>query len=364
MNAISDTARFDILRYSNCWEDADVLVAALGDSARGGRVLSIASAGDNSLALLTQAPELVVAVDLSVAQLACLELRKVGFGTFEHPELLAFLGVAPGSNRVATYRRIRRCLSQESRGFWDQHTDVIARGVVHGGKFERYFGYFRSLLPLIHSKDCITRVLEPKTAAQRQQFFAREWNTRLWRTMAKLFFSRTLMGYLGRDPSFFDQVDGSVGKHVLAKVEHAVTQLDAADNPYLRYILKGGFEDCLPLYLREEHFLQIREGLDRLQLVHGELTDVSRRYGGFDAFNLSDVFEYMDEAAFANCAGWLAAAANSNATFIYWNMLVPRSLALTLPGAFYHEADRSAELLSRDNAFFYTALHVDVRWPT
>jgi S-adenosylmethionine-diacylglycerol 3-amino-3-carboxypropyl transferase len=361
---IADRADFGIVRYANCWEDADVLVEALAASARGGRVLSIASAGDNVLALLTQAPELIVAVDLSAAQLACLELRMVGFANLEHPELLAFLGVSPCARRADTYRLLRTGLSQCSRGFWDQHARTIEHGVIHGGKFERYFGYFRALLPLIHSKRCIEEVLEPKTAAQRRQFYAQRWNTWTWRAVAKIFFSRRLIGWLGRDPSFFEHVDGSVANHVLARAQHGVTELDANDNPYLRYIVTGGFEPCLPLYLREEQFAQIRDGLDRIRIVRGDLTDVGQRYGDFSAFNLSDIFEYMDEATFTGCAGWLASAAVEEATLAYWNMLVPRSLACTLPTAFHHQRERSADLHRRDKAFFYRALHVDTRATT
>ena len=66
------------VRYAQCWEDADILLAAL-DLRPGARCLSIASAGDNTLALLTCAPSRVVALDLSAPQLACLELRVSAF---------------------------------------------------------------------------------------------------------------------------------------------------------------------------------------------------------------------------------------------------------------------------------------------
>ena len=42
---------FSILRYAQCWEDADVLLAALEPRPEHS-VLSIASAGDNTLSLL------------------------------------------------------------------------------------------------------------------------------------------------------------------------------------------------------------------------------------------------------------------------------------------------------------------------
>ena len=73
----------DAIRYGQCWEDADVLLSGLrvhpGDT-----VLSIASAGDNALALLTRSPERVVAVDVSGAQLACLALRVAAYRCLDH----------------------------------------------------------------------------------------------------------------------------------------------------------------------------------------------------------------------------------------------------------------------------------------
>jgi S-adenosylmethionine-diacylglycerol 3-amino-3-carboxypropyl transferase len=43
---------FPHIRYGQCWEDADILLTAL-DIQPGDVCLSIASAGDNTLALLT-----------------------------------------------------------------------------------------------------------------------------------------------------------------------------------------------------------------------------------------------------------------------------------------------------------------------
>ena len=58
-----------LLRYAQCWEDADILLDALGVQPRE-ICVSIASAGDNSLSLLTRSPARVIAVDLNPAQMA------------------------------------------------------------------------------------------------------------------------------------------------------------------------------------------------------------------------------------------------------------------------------------------------------
>ena len=45
--SIEERAAFDFVRYASVWEDADVLCAALAPVGRGGKLVSIASAGDN-----------------------------------------------------------------------------------------------------------------------------------------------------------------------------------------------------------------------------------------------------------------------------------------------------------------------------
>ena len=80
-----------IIRYAQCWEDADILMTGL-DIRPGNVCLSIASAGENSLSMLVHDPARVVAVDLNPAQLAALELRVAAYRALEHAELLELIG--------------------------------------------------------------------------------------------------------------------------------------------------------------------------------------------------------------------------------------------------------------------------------
>ena len=56
---IAAKASFEIIRYAQCWEDADILVKGL-DVKEGDVCLSIASAGDNSFAMLVNNPKKVI----------------------------------------------------------------------------------------------------------------------------------------------------------------------------------------------------------------------------------------------------------------------------------------------------------------
>src|SRR5947207_2569560 len=157
------------IRYASVWEDADVLCEALAPVARGGRLLSIASAGDNALALLTLDPAEVVAVDRNPAQLACLDLRCAAFRRLEYPQLLAFLGAAPARGRLALYEKLRGDLTVWSQRFWDERPAALAGGIIHAGRFERYLRAFgRFILPLIHSRRKVARLLEAKSGAERE----------------------------------------------------------------------------------------------------------------------------------------------------------------------------------------------------
>jgi S-adenosylmethionine-diacylglycerol 3-amino-3-carboxypropyl transferase len=356
--SIETRAAFDFVRYGSVWEDADVLCDALAPVARGGRLCSIASAGDNALALLTLDPAEVVAVDLSAAQLACVELRVAAFRRLDHTARLAFLGVTPSDGRATTWRTLREDVSPAARGFWDAHTDALAAGPIHAGKFERYFRTFRRfVLPLVHGARTVRELLQPKSAEEQRRFYAERWDTWRWRALFKAFFSRAVMGRLGRDPEFFAGVEGPVGERILDRTRYALTELPVASNPYLVSIVTGTYSSgALPRYLRHEHEGAIRARLDRLRLRQGSVQSAG---GGFDGFNLSDVFEYMPTLEHETCYADVLAQANPGARLVYWNMLAPRGRPPSLASRATPLDDEARALHARDRAWFYQRLHVD-----
>lgn len=352
------SARFDFIRYAAVWEDADILCDALAPAAHGGRVLSIASAGDNALALLTCDPEEVVAVDLSAPQLAACALRITAWRQLEREELLAFLGVTPSGSRVDVYRALRMTLDDSARAFWDDNQEAVREGVIHAGKFERYLRSFRRfVLPLIHSRATIERLLEPRTNAERIRFYEEEWDTARWRLVFRLFFSRFVMGRMGRDPQFFTHVEGSVGDRILSRTRHALTQLPLHRNPYAAYIMTGSYTaDALPLYLRADAWEPIRARLDRVRLLR---TPAQQAPGLFDAYNLSDIFEYMPPDVHESTYRTLVGKARLGARLAYWNMLAPRSVPRSLEARVQPRRELAQSLHARDAAWFYSAFHVD-----
>lgn len=352
---VASRAGFSRIRYAQCWEDADILVEAL-DVERGGRCLSIASAGDNALALLAGGARHVVALDLNPAQLACLALRVAAYRELSHAQLLELIGSRPSTRRRDLYRRCRSQLDPDSRAFWDAHSSEIDAGIGGAGKFERYFAVFRRcILPLVHRRRTVARLLAGGALPERERFYREHWDTWRWRLLFRVFFSRFVMGRMGRDPGFFQYVEGSVAEQILRHTRYALTALDPAANPYLHWILTGTHGDVLPFALREAQFEAIRDRIEAIEWHLLSLEDYLARHPDerFDVFNLSDIFEYMSASNYEALLTRLVAAANPRARLAYWNMLVPRRRPQHMAGLLRPLDDMSRRLAERDKAFFY-----------
>lgn len=361
---IAARADFSMIRYAQCWEDADVLLAGL-DIQPGDSCLAIASAGDNALAMLTADPAKVFAVDLNPAQLACVELRMAAYRTLGHAELLVLVGSRDGivagageAERPGLYHRCRPHLSDRARSFWDSHPDAVAAGIGSAGKFERYFATFRRwLLPLVHRRKTVARLLRGGSLEARRRFYFQTWESRRWRWLFRIFFSRFVMGRCGRDPEFFRYVEGSVAERILQRARHALSELNPAENPYLQWILTGTHTAALPLALRPEHFETIRANLDRLELRNQSLEEFLDAVGQrqIDRFNLSDIFEYMSPENYEHLLRRLIAAGRPGGRLAYWNMLVPRRRPAQLADSLRPLDELAQRLHLQDKAFFYSA---------
>lgn len=357
---IQHRADFSHVRYAQCWEDSRLLTGGLLPAGRD--CLSIGSAGENSFALLASGAASVTAVEMNAAQIACIELRKAAYLHLDHPELLQLIGSRPCQDRQTLYRKIRATLPEEVRGFWDSRPEAVDAGIGSAGKFERYFATFRGrVLPLAHNRKRVLSLLEKRDPGARLDFYQRVWNNRRWRWIFQIFFSRTVMGALGRDPEFFKYVEGSVADRILSRTRHALAVLDPSENPYLHWILTGTHGAVLPEALEERNFLPIREAIavGRFRIAPCSIealleSEPDRRYG---AFNLSDIFEYMNEDNTAALLEKIVGASCPEARLAYWNMLAPRSR----PSSLAHRLRPIPvdDLFEQDRAFFYSRFVVE-----
>lgn len=356
---IETRAKFDKIRYANCWEDPELLLECF-DS--GKKYISIASAGDNSLSLLVKNPELVYAVDLSIPQVACCELKKHAIKFLDYQTFLKLLGFKKCENCLDIYKSIEENLSLQSRYYFENNSEIIKNGIIHQGKFEHYFQIFANkIMPLVHNQKNLTELFLPKSVQAQKLFYDKTWNNWRFKALFKVFFNKFVMGRLGRDKEFFKYVDTAmISKNIKERADRALRDVPTWNNPYVNYILLNNFDYTLPHYAKEENFNIIKQNIDALEIRTGTINDVAKNSGmKFDGYNLSDIFEYMDEDLFKNISLQLLSTANKGAKFCYWNMMVPRRISEILPENFEYKQELSKDLYLKDRAFFYNDFIVD-----
>jgi S-adenosylmethionine-diacylglycerol 3-amino-3-carboxypropyl transferase len=352
----------DELTYANCWEDADLLLSRLGDL-QGRRVLSICSGGENSLSLLCRRPDLLVVVDKRPVQLFLLELKKTAMRALEREQFLAFLGYRASTQRWRTYALLRGDLGQPARAYWDAQRRRLETGVIHTGRFERTFRLLaRYVMPLIHDRARSRELMARKSAGEQAEFYRTVWDNRRWRAVARILFRKPAIYVISPEKDFFEFHSGDgVAEFILEKTRRHLSSVAAQGNHILHYLLFGTFGSCLPHFAREENYRAIRARLDAVITHAGMVETAFPVFGRFDAFNLSNIFEYTTPGTFEVLADAIAAGANPGARLAYWNVLVLRALSETRPDAFRNLLDTGRDPSIPDKAWHYTRFVLDQR---
>jgi S-adenosylmethionine-diacylglycerol 3-amino-3-carboxypropyl transferase len=318
---------FSILRYANCWEDAYLLEQALQPTA-GSRVLSIASAGDNSFAMLIHDDVQVMAADISDKQIQLCKIKQAAIKELELDEFKQFLGLEKCNDRNALIQRINNSCNAEVKQYIADMSHDLLKGIAHTGRFERYFEYFRKyLLPLVHSQKMVLRLLQDKSESEQKEFYFKHWNNWQWRLLMKIFFSKQVMGRKGRSMAMLASVKVNVGDYIMDKANKHLQSTDCQHNPILEMIFTGKYKKNVPLYLVPENYHKIKRNIDNIYFYEGFVQHASLIDSqGYTHANLSNIFEYMDEEIFNQVAQELKTVMAKGSKLAYWNLMVHRDL--------------------------------------
>lgn len=358
---VADRPFFRSIGYSNCWEDPEILQAAL-EVEPGDVCFSITSGGCNTLSLLLHDPARVLALDFNPSQNHLLRMKIAGFKALEYGELLELLGVRKSTRRHVLYHKLRSELSLEARAFWDEHMVLIDKGVMFVGRLERYLLAFGKLMRTLYGRKRIRRLFDCGSLAEQRAFYDREIDGPLWRAIFDMFFSRTVMTR-AKDKEHFRLVDfDHFGRIFRARTAHAFTEIPIRSNYFLALILLGHYldEDSLPPYLLRENFLTMQERVGRIDIFTGEIEQflVSMPDGMFTKFNVSNLFDWINESNFVRLHEEIVRTAQNGARMANWNTLLARAIPSEAVPAIERSPDAARELLARDRAFLYANLEV------
>ncbi|KAJ3411408.1 hypothetical protein HDV05_002288 [Chytridiales sp. JEL 0842] len=375
---IQTVADFSKIRYSQVWEDTGCLRKALRIK-EGETILSIASAGDNVLGLLLDGPKKVIALDFSDAQLALVALKLAAIKTLDHHEFLQIIGFTTLATHFAPkddaqplpkpselYKtKVREALDTQYRPFWDGQLDLLDQGISHTGRLEKYFGMWRkNVLPLTHTRAQIEAYLTAPDLETQKKVAP---TGLVFDMLFKLYYGKTVLGWLGRDKAFFKHVKLDVGQTVLDRFKHSCQTNLAKDNYYMHYIFLGDLTpllNTLPAYLLPESYPILKQRIDRIELVQSDIESFCLNPSilapkSIDGFNLSDIFEWMSVEQSKSVYSALLRVANKDARIVYWNLFVERFR----PEGFEDKVERVEEVAKEchavDRTYFYTGFHVE-----
>lgn len=347
--------------YSQCWEDPEVLVQAL-EPGPDDAIFSITSGGDNTLALLLQNPKSITAIDVNEAQNYLLELKIAAIKNLSYEECLSFLGIGTSKDRSKQFQALASSLSKEAYAWWSESIDLIEQGIIHVGRFERYLRLFhKRIIPLMHGKKDIHDFLSLRSLDEQKKFYDERWDNIRWRLLFRLFFNKTLLDMLGRQPhSFTYATSTDVGGHYLKLAEHGFTMIPIAENHFLHYMLTGTYGSTLPAYLKRENFDVLKRNIDRIQIItsDAEVYLKNCKDSTFGAFNLSDIFEITTPERADELFSELVRVGCPGGRIAYWNNLVQRQPSGILEAHLQDNKEKAVELYANDRAFVYSSFHI------
>jgi S-adenosylmethionine-diacylglycerol 3-amino-3-carboxypropyl transferase len=346
------------LLFAQSWEDPELDRAAL--AMKGARVATVASGGCNALTFLLDDPAHVLAFDYNPTQVWLLELKKGAFRSLAWEELLELFGVRESQGRASLLARALEGASGEARRYWSEQRWVVERGVLNGGRYERFVRAFQLLLRAIHGKRKLRALFEERTREQRAVFYDKEWDTIVWRILFRAFFNKRALARRGLSADYFHFSDGSTSfaESFARRTKRALVELDVRSNPFVAQYVLGRYldEDHLPLSLRRESFDAIRTRLDRLEARVGDVRTVfDGRRGEFDAICLSNVFELMSAEETAAVLPRVAGALRPGGRMTLRNLMVPRCAGSEVAGLLERNTSRGDELCARDRSFVYSS---------
>jgi S-adenosylmethionine-diacylglycerol 3-amino-3-carboxypropyl transferase len=271
------------------------------------RLLSIASAGEMPLSLLSMGPASVIAVDRDPAQLYLAQLKFVAACTLGRQETIRFLGYLPGSaaERSRWLDAVLAHLPADAREFWTARRSRLGRGAIWAGRFEQYLlKVTRFAVPLLGRKR-IEGIFECASLAEQEAYFDARLDLPALKALLRIVFNRKVYAGRGMDPrslQFRTSADEPLGVQFFRQFRNALTRTPASENHLMQLILLGrtASEECVPAYLSPAGFETLRANRGRIDFQLVDLIAYLRDCPGgrFNKAHLSNLPDWMDQDQF------------------------------------------------------------------
>ncbi len=350
------------LRYSQVWEDYELLIQGLQPKSHD-HVVSIGSAGDNALALLASGVETVTAVDLNPAQVALCELKKLAISKLEYVDFTKLLGHRSNGEALRIFRTLCGELSERSAAYWESHTDILERGILHSGRLEMFWNSMRQEVFERHlSREALQRLVSCSGLDEQREVYEKYFTGDAFCGAFRDFTDKKNVAKYGRDAAQYKYVQrNDIGEFFLQRFRHVCSEILVADNFYMHYLFFGTYASFErgPFYLRPDVFERIQARIKHFEIAEESLdTFVSRGEKPYSKMNLSDLFEYLSPEETDRFLSRLVENMVVGGRIAFWNHLNPRGPGPTLKLKTRELRELGERLFRDDRTFFYSDFKV------
>ncbi len=349
-------------------EDERTESAALG--LPGGRVLSIASAGDMPLSLLALGAEEVVAVDSDTNQLHLLALKQAAATKLDRRDAVAFLGYrpAPAAARRRWLRELAEYLPASSRSFWEAHGEFATRGAIWAGRYERYLRGIQAVLRPLFARS-LEALIACDTIEEQRSVFAARLGGRLLHGVFRICFHPAVFSSRGMDTRSlrYRGRGQSLGDQYFEGFRAMCTETLARDNYFLQLHVLGQVVDAavIPTYLAPAGQAVLAARADRLRSAHDDIRHFLEHSapGYFEKVHLSNIPDWLSRPEFETVLQALVKAAAEDARVVWRYLHVNRPVPPALRDIVRVDAALGARLQASDRFPFYAVVPAEICQP-
>lgn len=334
---LTKTMTWQEIRYSQVWEDQDLLRNALAIEPTD-HIVSIGSAGCNALACLLDAPAKVSVVDLSPSQHALLDLRFKAIEHLSFSEYSELFNEYPTDAALGLLQRLGPVLVSTTVEYFQESPTLLSQGILSQGRLEKYFKYFREqALWKLWDHDFRARLLRLESLDQQIDELNKFGRLDDLKSAANNFFGRQGLEQARDREQMRFVTETSTGEYLFKKFIHTLFSQRISANPYLYNFITGELPPN-PSRLatdRAENFLILKKNIHKVDLYQSDLESLLAKFPdqSVDKINLSDIFEYLTPEHCDGLFKLISQKLAPNGRLAFWSLFVdrfpPDSLKLT-----------------------------------
>ena len=354
------------IRFAQSWEDHQVIESGL-QVKKDDEIVAILSSGDNVLNLLRFEPAAIYGYDINPAQIHEVKLKISAIEHLPYPEFLTLLGyTGTEQQRKKLFHLLSPHLDTDTLTFWNEHRNLLGKGLAFQGVTERYFSLQRSLMRFFLA-DEYTHFVSAQTREERAMIFEKKLHTPYVKALTRMFMNNRVMNHLLFQPRAIRYLPPSFNyqERFWRQMTHRCVDIGCVNNPYQYWLFTGALlEDrrYWQPYLQEQYYRTLRQQTQKVRIFEQDLRVGLKNLASdsIDAFYISDIFDWMSLEEMEETIMELVRAAKKNARIVSFILNYDKGIPLHLRKLVHLDEIKSQELFIQERVGIYSKINLFV----